>query len=1516
MSGGLESLDELANEIQDAYDEAHREEEQVSARRGTESIRDLVDEGERATSKVDMLDAWQLLMKSLYDHQVFLQYSPLLEKLFYQIVAYTAVAEYGTIKTLVDFMTQAVEHEEESQALASECRYVTLLEILATFCSNWELSPKCQRVWETTMLGLDGGDDGIHDTIATASSESPEDFRKTAYGVLMTLQWVPNSPGLREICGFEDSDQLQIPAVVQSIFLQIRSTPLPRHDGIHQLLNRLLQQGHASVAIASMEDEFGSGDGGVSQGLGKTTLAAMVTAHPSVQSDFCVLWLRLNHHSNAASKAAMGNGYDPLESESLTFSQYVEYLNSLCEQLGVQHSWPQPVRSLEEKSLRSKREEEKMFQVKREMSQLLVEHANTKNILMVLDDVKDDQEIEWFWFQSDQSLLVTTLSQSLSVDWTLELEMLSEDEALELFLTEADYPPSHVLSTSLEAKSIVHRCGYHPLTIRTVARWFRLKQVTAGVVKGLEELNHELSSCMSKLRHSARSGNNVIHPSQILAEVMNLMLSPVLAAGGQPTTLMKMCLSSMAVVFGKSRKAVPTEAVHLLWGQLLRTEPDAIHELGDSLTPNQLRKRVRFISEALSSLGMLSTTTRAVGAAPDDNTGGTGVSYVEIHHEMQANYAVDSCREMQFSASPAETIRRWHEAFASAYLAKKVESDRDGIEDKCRAYALEHLLYHMLSASMYQKVAVLLRDERFLGERLSYLGWEKGIKTHIKDCYHFRDAMELDETIDAEAIDVVAAILAKVGTFVADYAVEVADVTEAAKALHLIGYALADMRRYSEATSQYKTALKMIPKTSSLSGTILYSLSTVYLARHDHDKGLKNLKECLKVMNESDETNVLYSEALMLKADALMTHCDYRGAVEFYDFALEKLFANSANNRVEIGIALGRKARLYQVMGELDNAYKTFDECLKWKEKMDESSCDLASACNYMGDVCVERGDKKEALKLFDRAYRMYEFHRAEAEETDIHIINGKTDALHDDEEGCRENFILALQSMQASPRTMFERSAYDLRIIARTYMDSGDETRAMQSFNDCLKQTSENADASLERSAALFNMGTMHLNLKQMDAALQCFQQSLKIRIVKLGESSTVISTLLKIGYLHREIGQLDEALSFVNKALELTERVYGENDERVGDVLYAVADIKLNVNENVEALAMFSECLEFRRRQHSRPNPQIADALEGLGKVHMKNGTYDKSYQCLAEALDIRQATMEPDNPDIAATFHLIGMVARKGGDCERALHFLLDSLHIRKSLQDQGDTVKTLAEIGHVHRQLHDDVSALGCYEKCVEILKDSYGPSDERLVDIYLPLGHVKKQQGVMEESNESHSGKKLLDAAKEYYEKALKIAKKQLGDDHIKTGAAFRSLGLLQYEAKNYDEALEYLGTFVKIQDSNKVKNTADYVLALQLIGDINRHNGRNDEASSAFASANHAFSYSKEVAKKYPGFRQILERRLAEENNPSVPAAPTGLFARITGELGRLGEEVKASAGGIKNEPDEVELRNSIILDD
>jgi len=366
------------------------------------------------------------------------------------------------------------------------------------------------------------------------------------------------------------------------------------------------------------------------------------------------------------------------------------------------------------------------------------------------------------------------------------------------------------------------------------------------------------------------------------------------------------------------------------------------------------------------------------------------------------------------------------------------------------------------------------------------------------------------------------------------------------------------------------------------------------------------------------------------------------------------------------------------------------------------------------------------------------------------------------------------------------------------------------------------------------------------------------------------------------------------------VTERVFGENDDRVGDMMFEMADIHLKMNDGAEAMKTFGDCLDFRKKQFDGLHPGVAKALEGLRRDHLKMDTYEKAYACLVEALEIRQATMKQDHPDTATTFHLIGIVERKLGDCERALNFLLNSLHIRKTQKEQGDTALTLTEIGHVHGQLQDDFSALCCYEKSMEIINQHYGNNNTRLIDIYLPLGNVKRKQGS-------------IDEAKDYYECALQISEEMLGDKHRKTGTVCRNLAFLHFENKSYDEALEKFETFIEIHNLHKGKKAADYILSLQLVGDIHRHKSRFGEASNFFVHANNAYSYNKEVAKKYPTFGAILERRLSEEKNKD-PLAPANLFKRISGELARFADETNFASDEIQYREDEIELMHSIQI--
>lgn len=56
-------------------------------------------------------------------------------------------------------------------------------------------------------------------------------------------------------------------------------------------------------------------------------------------------------------------------------------------------------------------------------------------------------------------------------------------------------------------------------------------------------------------------------------------------------------------------------------------------------------------------------------------------------------------------------------------------------------------------------------------------------------------------------------------------------------------------------------------------------------------------------------------------------------------------------------------------------------------------------------------------------------------------------------------------------------------------------------------------------------------------------------------------------------------------------------------------------------------------------------------------------------------------------------------------------------------------------------------------------------------------------------------------------------------DEMKLASLYWSIGMAKFESENFEDAMKYLGDFVKTQDAKKVRNV-EYVVALQCIGDM------------------------------------------------------------------------------------------------
>lgn len=100
--------------------------------------------------------------------------------------------------------------------------------------------------------------------------------------------------------------------------------------------------------------------------------------------------------------------------------------------------------------------------------------------------------------------------------------------------------------------------------------------------------------------------------------------------------------------------------------------------------------------------------------------------------------------------------------------------------------------------------------------------------------------------------------------------------------------------------------------------------------------------------------------------------------------------------------------------------------------------------------------------------------------------------------------------------------------------------------------------------------------------------------------------------------------------------------------------------------------------------------------------------------------------------------------------------------------------------------------------------------------------------------------------------------------------------------------------YVVIKEFNMETETMEYVLTLEILGDIHNIKGHKDDASKAWGTALEMFSANELFIAQQPGLGQSLSNRLSSNSEESK----RGYFQTLADEvMGGLSEEVENSSG-------------------
>ena len=333
-------------------------------------------------------------------------------------------------------------------------------------------------------------------------------------------------------------------------------------------------------------------------------------------------------------------------------------------------------------------------------------------------------------------------------------------------------------------------------------------------------------------------------------------------------------------------------------------------------------------------------------------------------------------------------------------------------------------------------------------------------------------------------------------------------------------------------------------------------------------------------------------------------------------------------------------------------------------------------------------------------------------------------------------------------------------------------------------------------RAGAVNNMGLLHANRGNIEKALECYHQSLEIKI-ELGDKRGEAVAYNNIGMVHDNKGGIPKALEYYEKSLHLREVV--KDTQGIAISLNNIGSVYEFQEEYETALEYFQRSVDLRIAIGD--DYGAANALNNIGSVYKNQEEYHPALVYYRKSLKLYKNIGY--EVGIGSALSNIGVAFESLGYIDSALPFFQEALELQISAQD-------IEGMGITYRNLADIQFAKG----------EFFGPDGavyygERSYDISRQIGYVESIKNsaltlsqIYEETDQSDHALKML---KTYYQMRDSI----LSEENQKL--AIKQAEKYKYEAKKAIDDLEHEK---KLAVQEQEKATQRLVIIFVVIGMI------------------------------------------------------------------------------------------------
>ncbi len=304
------------------------------------------------------------------------------------------------------------------------------------------------------------------------------------------------------------------------------------------------------------------------------------------------------------------------------------------------------------------------------------------------------------------------------------------------------------------------------------------------------------------------------------------------------------------------------------------------------------------------------------------------------------------------------------------------------------------------------------------------------------------------------------------------------------------------------------------------------------------------------------------------------------------------------------------------------------------------------------------------------------------------------------------------------------------------------------------------------------FTKATSAYHKQQFTEAIVLFETLIELAQKNSLEPANFYNNL---GLTYHYNNQYDKALELFNRHLAYERNQKKENQERFISIYNNMALVYQAKKEMPKAVEAVKKGLEFTLEEGKAS--QIAQQYNRVGIMLRANKKYDEAIEYYQKAIDIKLKEIPKDYPLIEAFYSGMAEVYQVSKKYDKALETTDKIIDIEKKIYPKNSPkiILNYTVKGWINFKKKDYNRAIENYKKAQKLGIEKIG--SDKLTNVYLAIALT-------------YQGKKELDKAMKFYQKAKEKSIEIEGESHPQTALCYSYIGSYYLAQKKYKEAKE------------------------------------------------------------------------------------------------------------------------------